>query len=91
MPCDGGRLRDNISALSSIKVKRLRGGMLWEKPMAVALIKLARATNRAREVYRGESYPSETTVGRKRVLVHALGGQERMTCLKVSSSKEHLG
>ena len=65
--------------------------MLSWNPVAVALINLAIATSRAGEIQRGDSCPSEETVGRKHVLGQALGRQERNACSKVSSEEEHLG
>ena len=68
-----------------------RGGILSGEPVAVALTNLTRATSSVGEVQIGDSCLSEVTVGRRRVLAHALGGQERKAYSKVSLSVEHLG
>ena len=52
------------------------GGISSGKPVVVALINLAIATRREGEDQIGASCLSEVTVGRKRVFVQALGGQE---------------
>ena len=53
------------------------GGMLSGNPVAVALMNLASAIVRAGDDQPGDSWLSEVTPGRKRVLAQAPGGQER--------------
>ena len=66
-------------------------GMLSGKPVAVALMNLAKATTSDRVDQMGDSWPSEVTPGRKRVLAQAQGGQDKTACAKLSSSEEHRG
>ena len=67
------------------------GGILSGKPVVVALMNLARATTSAGVDQMGDSWSSEVTPGRKRVLAQARGGQERTAWVKLYSSEEHRG
>ena len=65
--------------------------MLSGNPVAVALMNLARATTRDGVDQMGDSWSSEVTPGRKRVLAQAQGGQENIAWLRFSSPEEYRG
>ena len=73
----GACARDGVRLASSGGEAVPIGGILSGKLVAVGLMNLANPTTSVGEDQTCDSWSSEETSGRKRVLAHALGGQER--------------